>query len=131
MSAMNTPAYAELTRLQQQIYQFLHVSKIIGWDRNAMMPAKGNEARAAAEAEVDAHIHALRTSPAQRELLDRAEGENLGDIERANLREMRREWRLANALPESLVKEIALAGARCEHAWRTQRKANDCPRTKP
>lgn len=128
MSAATTqakPAYTELAEVQLSIYRFLHVSKIIGWDRNAMMPPKGNEARAAAEAEVDAHIHHLRTLPKQKQLLDAAESEPLDDLERANLREVRREWRQANALPESLVKQIALASARCEHAWRTQRKAGD------
>jgi carboxypeptidase Taq len=33
--------------------------------------------------------------------------------------------RLANALPESLVQARSLATARCEHAWRSQRPAND------
>ncbi len=54
-----------------------------------------------------------------------AEQEPLTDVERANLREMRRDWRDANALPESLVEAKTLAGAKCEHAWRSQRPAND------
>jgi carboxypeptidase Taq len=48
-------------------------------------------------------------------------GEPLDDFERANLREIRRAWREANALPEALVEARTIAGARCEHAWRTQR----------
>jgi carboxypeptidase Taq len=43
------------------------------------------------------------------------------------LREIGRDWRLSNALPEALVQAQSLAGARCEHAWRTQRHANDWP----
>jgi carboxypeptidase Taq len=70
-------------------------------------------------------IHRLRTDPKLEEWLRAAEGEPLDDLERANLREIRRDWREANALPESLVEAKTLAGARCEHAWRTQRKAND------
>ncbi|MEO7008851.1 MAG: carboxypeptidase M32, partial [Caldimonas sp.] len=54
-----------------------------------------------------------------------ADGEALDEAERANLREMRREWRRSNALPEALVEASTLAGLRCEHAWRTQRPAHD------
>jgi carboxypeptidase Taq len=46
-------------------------------------------------------------------------------MQRANLREIRRDWQRANALPEALVQRRQLAGSRCEHAWRTQRPAND------
>ena len=121
----NTPAYHELARLQVRLHRLGHVGSMVSWDRNTMMPPKGNEARAAAEAELDALIHRLRTDPQQQEWLRAAEGEPLDEFERANLREIRRKWREANAIPESLVEAKALAGARCEHAWRTQRFAND------
>jgi len=90
-----------------------------------MMPPKGNEARAAAEAELAALIHRTRTDPRMVDWLRRAEPELLDETARANLREMWRDWRDANALPESLIEEKTLAGARCEHAWRKQRPAND------
>lgn len=119
------PGYAELCRVWSRLYRFNHLSAIVGWDRNAMMPPKGNAARAAAEAELHALIHRTRTEPRLAELLRAAEQEPLSDIERANLREIRRDWRDANALPESLVEAKTLAGAKCEHAWRSQRPAND------
>lgn len=121
----DTPAYTELTRIHERLHRFEHIAAIISWDRNAMMPPKGNTARAAAKAELNAHIHRLRTDPRLAGLLDRAQDERLDELERANLREMRRAWRADNALPESLVESMALAHARCEHAWRTQRAAND------
>jgi carboxypeptidase Taq len=121
----STPAYTELCRAYTRLYRYHHVASMIGWDRNAMMPPKGNEARAAAEAELNALIHRTRTDPRLAELLRAAEAEPLDDVSRANLREIRRDWRDANALPESLVEAKTLAGARCEHAWRSQRPAND------
>ncbi|MDB5809331.1 MAG: carboxypeptidase [Betaproteobacteria bacterium] len=117
--------YSELCRVWARIYRFNHLSAIVGWDRNAMMPPKGNAARAAAEAELQTLIHRTRTEPRLAELLRAAEQEPLSELEHANLREMRRDWRDANALPESLVEAKSLAGAKCEHAWRTQRPAND------
>ncbi|MBI3043539.1 MAG: carboxypeptidase M32 [Betaproteobacteria bacterium] len=119
------PAYAELTRVHSRLHRYNHVASIVGWDRNAMMPPGGNEARAAAEAELHALIHRTRTDPRLAEWLRAAEAEPLDAFARANLREMRRDWREANALPDSLVEAKTLAGARCEHAWRTQRPAND------
>ncbi len=119
------PNYAELTRVWSRLYRYNHLSAIVGWDRNAMMPPKGNEARAAAEAELSALIHRTRTDPKLSDLLKAAEQEPLDELARANLREIRRDWRDANALPEALVEAKSLAGARCEHAWRSQRPAND------
>jgi carboxypeptidase Taq len=95
------------------------------WDQAANMPAKGNEARAAALAEMAALMHRLRTDGALADQIARAGDEPLDDYQRANLREIHRDWRSANALPESLVQRRSLASARCEHAWRSQRPAND------
>ena len=119
------PAYTELCRAHTRLHRFNHVASIVSWDRNAMMPPAGNESRAQAEAELGALIHRMRTDPHLTGWLRAAEAESLDDFERANLREMRRDWRSANALPESLVEAKSLAGAKCEHAWRTQRPAND------
>ncbi len=119
------PNYCELCSVHARLYRYQHVAAIVGWDRNAMMPAGGSEARAVAEAELSALMHRTRIDPRLAGWLRAAEGEPLDDTQRANLREMRRDWRDANALPESLVTAKSLAGARCEHAWRRQRAAND------
>lgn len=119
------PNYSELTRVWSRLYRYNHLGAIVGWDRNAMMPPQGNAARAAAEAELYALIHRTRTDPRLAEWLRAAGQESLTGVARANLREIRRDWRDANALPESLVEAKTLAGAKCEHAWRSQRQAND------
>lgn len=124
-SSSSSSCYTELCRTWMRLYHYSHAASLLGWDRNAMMPAKGNEARAAAEAELQTLMHRVRTDPLLAEQLRMAESDPLSDTERANLREMRRDWREANALPEALVQAKSLAGARCEHAWRSQRAAND------
>jgi carboxypeptidase Taq len=118
-------AYDELRRIWTQLHHFNHLQSIAGWDQAAMMPPKGVDARANAMAEMEGLLHRLRTDPALPTLLASADGEPLDDLARANLFEMRREWRASNALPQSLVEAQSLAAARCEHAWRTQRPAND------
>jgi carboxypeptidase Taq len=120
-----TPAYDTLAGTWTRLHRFDHLQALAGWDQAANMPPKGNEARAAALSEMAALMHRLRTDPALAEQLQRAEQEPLSELQRANLREMRREWRASNALPESLVTRQQMATSRCEHAWRQQRPAND------
>jgi carboxypeptidase Taq len=119
------PAYDQLTGAFQRMYRFEHLQAITMWDHATYMPPGGSEARSAALGELAALIHRLRTAPELGTWLDAAAREPLDDLARANLREMQRTWRHATALPEALVHEATLAGARCEHAWRTQRPAND------
>ncbi|WP_199052451.1 carboxypeptidase M32 [Aquitalea sp. ASV15] len=118
-------AYPSLVASFTRLYRYEHLSAMVSWDQATMMPPKGNDARAAAQAELDVLMHATLTDPALAALLQQAEQEDLSQQERASLREMRREWQRANLLPASLVEAQALAGARCEHAWRSQRTAND------
>ena len=124
---MSHPAYDALTQAWTRMYRFSHLQAMAGWDRAAVMPPKGNAARAEAMAEMDALMHRLRTEPALAGLIECARDESLDDVARANLREIERDWRAANALPEALVQAESLASARCEHAWRSQRPANDLP----
>jgi carboxypeptidase Taq len=121
----NTPAYDTLAETYGRLHRLGHLQAIAGWDQAANMPSKGNEARAAALAEVAALMHRMRTDGALADHLARAEQEPLDALQRANLREIHRDWRSANALPESLVQRRSMATARCEHAWRRQRPAND------
>ena len=121
----STPTYNELAGTWKQMHHFSHLQSIAGWDQAANMPPKGNEARAAALSEMAALLHRMRTDAKLADRLARAEQEPLSDFQRANLREMRRQWRASNALPEALVQRQQLATSRCEHAWRTQRPAND------
>ncbi|MBQ0931094.1 carboxypeptidase M32 [Ideonella alba] len=120
-----TSAYQALCAAFARIHRYEHLQGIVSWDQAAYMPPAGNEARAAALAELAALLHRLRTEPKIGHLLTQAEAEPLDAVQRANLREIRRHWLLATAWPEDLVERRALAGARCEHAWRSQRPAND------
>ena len=120
-----TPSYDELSTTWTRMHRLGHLQSLAGWDQAANMPPKGNEARANAMAEMAALLHRMRTEPRLAGQLQRAAQEPLSDMQRANLREMQRQWRASNALPESLVQRQQMVNSRCEHAWRTQRPAND------
>ena len=120
-----TPSYDALARRFTQLHHFGHLQAIASWDQAAWMPPKGNEARSAALAEVATLMHRLLTEPGLDDTLARAAQEPLDGWQQANVREMHRAWHQANALPDTLVQAQSLAASRCEHAWRTQRPAND------
>jgi carboxypeptidase Taq len=120
-------AYDALQRAFAGLHRLDHLQQIVAWDRAAMMPRKGADARAAALAEMGLLLHRLRTDPALPDLLSRADDEPLDPVGRANLREMRRAWRRSNALPGTLVEAKSLAASRCQHDWELQRPANDWP----
>lgn len=122
---MTTHAYSQLEATFQRLYRFSHLGAICGWDQHTMMPAGGNNARSQALAELQVLMHQILTAPEVGTLLQTAEQEDLNSTQRANLQEMHRRWLAANVLPAQLVEAKSLAGAHCEHAWRTQRKNND------
>ncbi|MDN3682553.1 carboxypeptidase M32 [Vibrio tapetis subsp. quintayensis] len=117
--------YKKLVDHNLKISRFNHLSAICGWDQAAMMPSGGNQARSEAMAELSVHVHGLSTQPQLAEWFDKAEQESLSTTEAASLREMKRNWNNSNVLPEALVEAKALAGSKCEHAWRSQRGQND------
>jgi carboxypeptidase Taq len=124
-TSARTPTYDALSATWTRLHHLGHLQSIAGWDQAANMPPQGNEARAAAMAEMAALLHRMRTDATLVAQLKTAEQEPLDDLQRANLREMHRQWRASNALPESLVQRQQMATSRCEHAWRSQRPAND------
>jgi carboxypeptidase Taq len=119
------PAYDQLAAVSARLYRLDHLQSMVSWDQSVNMPRKGAGARADAMAELATVMHHLRSDPQRGEVIARAEQEPLDDDQRANLREIHREWQAAVLLPDALVKAQSLATSACEHAWRAQRPAND------
>ncbi|QMI05129.1 carboxypeptidase M32 [Citrobacter sp. RHB25-C09] len=117
--------YQELTRTFLRLSRFSHLSAIASWDMFTMMPPGGSTARGEALAELSVLEHQIITDPKIAQWIAAAAEEDLNDVEQANLREIARLHTQASLLPASLVEAKSLAGSRCEHAWRSQRPAND------
>jgi carboxypeptidase Taq len=119
-------AYADLARRFRRMGAVGGALAVLEWDRSAMMPDGGADARAEQVATLSVIHHELLTDPRLAALLDEAEGDTtLDDWGRANLREMRNKWRHANALPADLVEARARAVAACEMVWRKARADDD------
>ncbi len=118
-------AYQNLANIWTRAHHLGHLQAIASWDQAANMPPHGNEARAAAMAEMAVLLHGILTAPDLAAQHDAAEKESLSQQQRANLTEMKRQWVARTAIEPESVRRMQMATARCEHAWRTQRPAND------
>eukprot|EP00760_Papus_ankaliazontas_P014942 PhM_4_TR16189/c0_g1_i1/m.14012/K01299/E3.4.17.19; carboxypeptidase Taq len=120
-------AYRALVQTYTKLHRYAHLQAIVSWDCYVNMPPNSIDARSAALAELSLLLHNTETSPELKELLEKAKAEEaaLSDTEKANLREIQRSWQLSNLLPADLVERKSMLGSKCEHAWRTQRAAND------
>ncbi|TCS43718.1 carboxypeptidase M32 [Reinekea marinisedimentorum] len=120
-------SYASLEETFYRLAQLEHANAILGWDQQVMMPAKGNEARGKALAELAVMRAEILQAP---QLADSfaAAGQALSNLEpwqQANFHEMKTTWQRASALPTELIEQEAMTLNECEHAWRTLRAEND------
>jgi carboxypeptidase Taq len=118
-------AYFLLQEHFHKLARLDHALTFLQWDHLVMMPPGGSEPRARAMAELTALRHQLLTSPETGDLLDKAAGQVTTGADKRSLQEMEREYRHAVCLPAELVRAKSLAGSKCEHGWRSQRKDND------
>ena len=118
-------SYKQLVERFARLGRLRDAQGILHWDRSVMMPAGGAEGRAEQLATLDVLCHELITDPAIGGLLAAAEGEALAAWERANVREMRREWIHATAVETALVEAKSRACSACEMAWREARPKAD------
>ena len=120
-------AYQELERIFQRMAMLGEAIGLLHWDMSVMMPPGGAAARTEQLATLKVLRHEILTDPVVVELLDRAEQETVEfDLWRAaNLREMRRDWRTADAVPADLVAAHSRACSECETVWRRARADAD------
>ncbi|MGB3209672.1 MAG: carboxypeptidase M32 [Desulforhopalus sp.] len=122
-----TDAYLLLEEHFRKLARLDHAVTFLQWDHMVMMPPGGSEPRARAIAELTTLRHQLLISPETEDLLQQAAGKINTPGQARSLKEMEREYHCAVCLSPDLVKAKSLAGSKCEHGWRSQRKDNDWP----
>ena len=120
-------SYVALERHYRRLSHLEHLDAIAGWDEATMMAEGGGSARAEALATLRGIIHTEAAHPSLGDWLSTAEAQagSLDEWQRANLREMKRGWVRATAIPGDLVEASSLASSRSEQAWRKLRAEND------
>ncbi|HYZ41609.1 MAG TPA: carboxypeptidase M32, partial [Stellaceae bacterium] len=126
-------AYRQLEERFRRIGALEQAIAVLHWDTAAIMPEGGTAARAEQLATLRMIAHQHLTAPNVGELLGEAEAgsDGLDQWQRANLREMRRRWLHADAVPNALVEAESWACSECEAVWRRARLEDDFPAVLP
>ena len=126
-------AYEDLAARFHRIGVIEDALGILHWDQATLMPEGSAPARAEQIATLSVLRHELLTQPEIGGLIDAGDGggEDEDGWQHANLREMRRNYLHATAVPADLVEARSRADAACELVWRSARADNDYPSLLP
>ena len=107
-------------------YSYLKsIQALLHWDMETMMPSGAIEDRARRLSYIQGKIHSHITAKKYQKLLQDLEGEKLKPLEKKLLKELKWDFELYRALPESHVKELSHQQTISTHAWAEARKHND------
>ncbi len=120
-------AYKELETVFRRWSNLRAAMSMLGWDNATMMPPLSGDMRGEQMAVLAEITHETITQPKLGELFAKADATHasLDDWQQANLREMKRAWQHATAVPAALVTALTKACHESELFWRSARKAND------
>ncbi|MBO1018812.1 carboxypeptidase M32 [Methylobacterium sp. SD274] len=124
---MTTNAYQSLASRFARIGAIDDAAGILGWDAQTFMPDGAAEGRAEQLAQLRVIAHEILTAAETGDLIAEASDDEtgLGTWERANLREMRRAYHHASAVPGDLVAASSKASSHSEMVWREARAGSD------
>ncbi|WP_434522126.1 carboxypeptidase M32 [Halorubrum sp. AS12] len=100
-------------------------SGVLGWDQQVMMPEGGTPARSKQLSALSSVQHDMVTADETGELLDELDDADLTDEQAAVVREVRREYERADAVPVELVEEIPETGSEALQAWEEAKAEDD------
>ncbi|UCH47680.1 MAG: carboxypeptidase M32 [Betaproteobacteria bacterium] len=120
-------AYQKLEKRFARIHLLKSIGHLLRWDGEVMMPPASIGIRAEQLSLLETESNSILRASQTGRLLDSAETsrQSLDDWEQANLREMRRLWQHANAIPNRLVNAFHRATTNAEMQWRTAVEQND------
>lgn len=121
-----TRAWDRLLPRLQELTDLTSTASLLAWDQAVLMPPKGAPSRARSMATLDSLAHSRLTDPAIGELLSELDAEDdLEEVQRATVRELKREYERATKVPAKLVKELAESTALAYQVWTEARPASD------
>ena len=113
----DTTAYEELLSRYERISSLQSAQGVLSWDQQVTMPEGGTPARSKELSTLSSLEHELLTDNETADLLDAAEAAALDDEQAAVVREIRRDYERADAVPQSLVEEISETSTEALGAW--------------
>jgi len=116
-------AYDDLMTFTRDTEALSQVAGRLGWDQETMMPRDAAPQRGAEMAAMETVLHARRTDPRVADWL--AEAETSGEVEVAQLRQIRRAFDRASKVPAKLASEIARVTSAAQGTWAQAREDDD------
>ncbi|WP_375690766.1 carboxypeptidase M32 [Pseudooceanicola sp. LIPI14-2-Ac024] len=110
---------------QKETEALAQVAGRLGWDQETVMPRGAAHQRGEEMAAMEGVLHARRTDPRVGEWLAGLEGADLGAVDAAKLRLIRRSFDRASKVPARLASEIARVTSVAQGKWAAARAADD------
>ena len=120
-------AYNTLETIFRRWNALGNASSMLHWDNATMMPSGSGDVRGEQLMVLAELSHEIITQPMLGDVFAKAESElaSLDDWQQANMREMKRLWRHATAVPVELVSALTKACHESELFWRMARPENN------
>ncbi|WP_336035266.1 carboxypeptidase M32 [Halobacterium yunchengense] len=123
--ATNTPdeaasapdAYDALEERTKQLSYLGDARGVLAWDQRVMMPAGGAPARGKQLSALSTVHHDRLTDDEVGEWLDELADADLGDDQRAVVRELRRQYERSDSVPSDLVAELTETQSDAQQVW--------------
>ena len=109
--------YEEFIDHVERLGNLGHVSRILNWDQEVMMPEEGTPSRSGQLSAISAIQHDLLTDDRLGDMLDELEAADLDDDRQAVVREIRRKHDRATSVPSDLVEEISRTASDAHPKW--------------
>lgn len=122
----------EIIDKYRAIWSLSHALSLLSWDTETYMPRKGIEERSIAVGELATLRHKLLIDDELSKIVEKADSvEGLNDFERGVIRVVKRQIRIAKALPEWLVREFAKVTQKAKVVWKESKEKDDFKKFEP
>ena len=118
-------AYNQLMTHVRDTLALKHVSGLLQWDQETMMPAGASGQRAECIGALSSIIHERDQAPEVQELLKEIDTETLDNVSKAKIRELRRNLERKIRIPADLARAFAETTSRAMQIWADARSRND------
>lgn len=125
MRTVSQTAYETIAEHARHLHNLEQTDHLLRWDSDVMMPPEGTTARSGQRETLSTMMHDLRGADALGSALESVDEAELNDDEQAVVREIRREYEVATAVPDDLHSDLADVTARAHEAWKEARENDD------
>lgn len=122
---MKSLAKQQLKSLYKSIGILRSIQRLVQWDADVMMPIGSSSLRAQHLEFLSCEIYQKLSNSRIEDLICKAENENLGKWDQANLRLIKKEYQQNKLLDKNFVAAYTKACFTCEVNWREARKNNN------